>query len=465
MPQPEAEQFDAIVIGSGQGGGPIATAFAQAGRKTALIESTHVGGTCVNEGCTPTKTMVASARVAYLARRGADYGVETGRVGIDQRRIRKRTRAVVDSFRSGAETRTASIDGLELILGTARFSAPKALTVGLNEGGTRTLTAETIVIDVGTRPAIPDLPGLDGVPYLTSTTILDLRETPEHLVILGAGPIALEFAQMFRRFGSDVTIVNRSPAILSKEDPDIAGAMQAILSEDGIRFLHKAQAFRVSTKRGEIRLEVGIEGGRKRLQGSHLLVATGRTPNTDILDPAAAGIALDERGFIPVNTRLQTNVKGVFAIGDVNGGPAFTHISYDDFRILRANLIDGRRASTQRRPVPWCIFTDPELGRIGLTEREAKEQGKEVRVATLPMSSVARAIESAETRGLMKAIVDGGSGKILGAAVLGIGGGELMTMIQLAMRGGLTADDLAHGVFAHPTLAESLNNLFSPITG
>jgi pyruvate/2-oxoglutarate dehydrogenase complex dihydrolipoamide dehydrogenase (E3) component len=465
MSQPDAEQYDAIVIGSGQGGGPIATALAQAGRKTALIESTHLGGTCVNEGCTPTKTMVASARVAYLARRGPEYGVETGRIGIDQKRIRKRTHAVVDSFRTGAENRTKAIDGLDLIMGMARFSGAKTLSIALNGGGNRTLTAETIIIDVGTRPAIPNLPGLDGVPYLTSTSILDLRDTPQHLVILGAGPIALEFAQMFHRFGSDVTVVNRSPSILPKEDPEIAEAMQAILEEDGVRFLHRAQASRVSTKNDELRFDVDVAGESNRLRGSHLLVATGRTPNTDILDPAAASIALDVRGFIPVNTRLRTNVKGIYAIGDVNGGPAFTHISYDDFRVLRESLVRGGQASTQRRPVPWCIFTDPELGRVGLTEREAKAQGKQVKVAMLPMTSVARAIESAETRGLMKAVVDASSGKILGAAVLGIGGGELMTMIQLAMQGGLTAADLAHGVFAHPTLAESLNNLFSQITG
>jgi pyruvate/2-oxoglutarate dehydrogenase complex dihydrolipoamide dehydrogenase (E3) component len=465
MSQPDAEQFDAIVIGSGQGGGPIATALAQAGRKTALIESTHVGGTCVNEGCTPTKTMVASARVAYLARRGPDYGVETGRIVIDQKRIRRRTHAVVDNFRTSAETRTKSVEGLDLIMGTARFTTVKAVDVALNGGGTRRLSADIIVIDVGTRPSIPELPGLASVPYLTSTSILDLRTTPEHLLILGAGPIALEFAQMFRRFGSDVTVVNRSSSILPKEDSDIAEAMQRILEEDGVRFMHRAQASRVSTKNDGLRLDLDVAGKPQRLRGSHLLVATGRTPNSDTLDPAATGVTLDARGFIPVNTRLQTNVKGIYAIGDVNGGPAFTHISYDDFRVLRENLIRGGHGTTQRRPVPWCIFTDPELGRIGLTEREAKAQGKHVKVATLPMTSVARAIESAEIRGLMKAVVDGNSGKILGAAVLGIGGGELMTMIQLAMQGGLTAADLAHGVFAHPTLAESLNNLFSQITG
>lgn len=458
------EHFDAIVIGSGQGGGPLAGALAGAGRRTALIESTHVGGTCVNEGCTPTKTMVASGRVAYLARRSSDYGVETVAVDIDQPAIRKRTYKIVDQFRSGGERSIAQTKGLDFHFGEAVFTGEKALEVRLKGGGTRLIASDLVVINTGARPAVPDLSGLAETPYLTSTTILDLRETPEHLLILGAGPIALEFGQMFRRFGSKVTIVNRSPSLLPKEDKEIAETFTKILEEDGIALLHKAKAIGVICEEERITLTVEQDGKEQLLSGSHLLIAVGRTPNTDALNPRASGVELDERGYIPVNERLETNVQGIYAIGDVNGGPAFTHISYDDFRILRTNLIQGGNATTKGRLVPWCIFTDPELGRVGLTEEEAKKQG-EIQVAKLPMSAVARALEMDETRGLMKAIVDAQSGKILGAAVLGIGGGELMTMIQLAMQGGLKAPDLAHGVFAHPTLAESLNNLFSQITG
>jgi pyruvate/2-oxoglutarate dehydrogenase complex dihydrolipoamide dehydrogenase (E3) component len=459
-----SERFDAIVIGSGQGGGPLANAFAQAGRKTALIEAVHVGGTCVNEGCTPTKTMVASGRVAYLARRAADYGVDTGAVEVDQAVIHRRTRKIVDDFRSGSERSIAKQKGLEFLAGEARFTGEKSLDVKLNDGATRTIAAEIIVIDTGARPAIPDLPGLNETPYLTSTTILELDETPEHLVIIGAGPIALEFGQMFRRFGSKVTILNRGNALLPKEDEDIAQAMTELFEQDGVTLLHNAKATSAPGRPGDIQLTVAVNGESKTVSGSHLLIATGRTPNTNVLDPAKAGVKLDEKGNIPVNARLETNVPGIYAIGDVNGGPAFTHISYDDFRILRANLLNGGNTTMEGRMVPWCIFTDPELGRIGLTETEANKQG-EIKVAKLPMSSVARALEMDETRGLMKAVVDADSGKILGAAVLGVGGGELMTMIQLAMQGNLTAADLAHGVFAHPTLAESLNNLFSQITG
>jgi pyruvate/2-oxoglutarate dehydrogenase complex dihydrolipoamide dehydrogenase (E3) component len=453
--------YDAVIIGSGQAGGPLSTALANAGWKTALVEREHVGGTCVNEGCTPTKTMVASARVAYLARRAADYGVQTGPVTVDMNKVRQRKRDIVESFRSGSQRRIERTEGLDLIMGQARFVEPKTVEVELKDGGIRTLSADTIIINTGTRARLPSLPGLDGVPALDSTSIMELDEVPEHLLVIGGGYIGLEFGQMFRRFGSQVTLVQRRGQLLPREDADVADEIAQILRQDGLEVLLETQPLRVKqTGDGQIELAVRGPAGERILTGSHLLVATGRVPNTDMLDLQVVGIQVDERGFIPVNDRLQTVVPGVYALGDVKGGPAFTHISYDDYRILRSNLLEGGEASTAGRLVPYVAFIDPQLGRVGLTEKEAQAQGLDYRVANIPMTWVARALETDETRGLMKAIVDSETGQILGAAILGIEGGEVMTVLQMAMMGGVPYTAIRDGVFAHPTLAESLNNLF-----
>ena len=457
----ETIRYDAIIIGAGQAGGPLAGEFARAGWKTALVEREHVGGTCVNEGCTPTKTMVASARVAYLARRAADYGVETGPVTIDMRKVRQRKRDIVESFRGGSRRRIESTEGLDLMMGEGRFSGPKTIEVRLNDGGTRRLEADTIVINTGTRARIPSLPGLDTAPYRDSTSIMELDAVPEHLLIIGGGYIGLEFGQMFRRFGSHVTIVQRGAKLLTREDPDVAEEVAAILREDGIEVLLESEPVRAGkTTMGEIELVVRTPEGERILVGSHLLVAVGRVPNTDRLNLGAAGVEVDGRGFVRVNDRLETNVPGVYALGDVKGGPAFTHISYDDYRILRSNLLEGGGATTAGRLVPYAVFVDPQLGRVGLSEQEAEAQGLAYRVAKIPMTWVARALETDETRGLMKAIVDGDSGQILGAAILGIEGGEVMSVLQMAMMGGVPYMAIRDGVFAHPTLSESLNNLF-----
>ncbi|MFO7170005.1 MAG: mercuric reductase [Chloroflexota bacterium] len=457
-----AEQYDVLVIGAGQAGVPLASDLARAGRRTVLVEREHVGGTCVNVGCTPTKTMVASARVAHLARRAADYGVHTGPVSVDMRRVRERKRANVQSWRAGSERRLRE-SGVELVLGEARFSGPKTVVVRLDGGGERAITADTIVIDTGARPSRPDLPGLDDVPALDSTTIMELEAAPEHLLVLGGGYIGLEFGQMFRRFGSRVTIVQSGPQLLAREDEDIAGAVAQILREDGVEVLLSSRAQRVERLAGGLRLTVATPDGERAIEATHLLVATGRTPNTDRLNLQAAGIATGRGGFITVDERLATSAPGVYATGDVKGGPAFTHISYDDYRVLRENLLRGGSATTRGRLVPYTVFIDPQLGRVGLSEREAREQGLRVEVATLPMSSVARAIEVDETRGMMKAVVDADSGRVLGAAVLGIEGGEIMAVLQVAMMGGLHYTALKDAVFAHPTLAESLNNLFAQL--
>ncbi|MHB8646355.1 MAG: mercuric reductase [Thermomicrobiales bacterium] len=456
--------YDGIVIGSGQGGGPLATTLARAGWTMALIEREYIGGTCVNVGCTPTKTMVASARVAHLARRAADYGVRTGPISVDMSVVRQRKRAIVDDFRSGSEQGVRETPNLDLLMGEARFTGPKTLTVTLNEGGEREITAETIVINSGQRPIIPTIAGLESVPALTSTTIMELDSVPAHLLILGGGFIGLEFAQMFRRFGSAVTIIQRGTQLAPKEDADVAEEIAKIFREDGITVLLETATVRAARKNdGGIALTVKDASGEQTLTGSHLLVAAGRTPNTDVLNPAAAGVTVNERGHIPVDARLETNVPGIYALGDVNGGPAFTHISYDDFRILRANLLHGGNETTEGRLVPNTVFIDPQLGRVGLNEREARAQGKKIRVAKLPMTDVARAIEIDETRGFMKAIVDGESDQILGCAILGVEGGEVMAVIQMAMMGHLPYTVLKEAVLAHPTLAESLNNLFSTL--
>jgi pyruvate/2-oxoglutarate dehydrogenase complex dihydrolipoamide dehydrogenase (E3) component len=458
-----ATSYDAIVIGAGQAGGPLAGAFARAGRRTALVERAHVGGTCVNEGCTPTKTMVASARVAYLARRGADYGVRTGPVSVDLARVRQRKRDIVASFRKGSE-RGLDRAGVELVRGEGRFSGPSGVRVRLEGGGERDLTAPLVFINTGDRPARPALPGLDRVPALDSTTVMELDEVPEHLLVLGGGYIGLEFGQMFRRFGSRVTIVQRGAHLLAREDDDVADGVAQVLREDGIEVLLNATARGAEPgPGGAVRLTVTADGGERVLTGSHLLVAAGRVPNTDRLDPAAAGIATDERGFVVVNERLETNVPGHYALGDVKGGPAFTHISYDDYRILRDNLLRGGSRTTAGRLVPYTVFIDPQLARVGMGEQEARARGRRVRVARMPMSYVARALELDESRGLMKAVVDAEDGQILGFTVLGIEGGELMAVVEMAMLGRLPYTALREAVFAHPTLAESLNNLFATL--
>ncbi|MGI8860505.1 MAG: mercuric reductase [Rubrobacteraceae bacterium] len=452
------------MMGSGQGGSPLAGALAGAGRKTAIIEREHVGGTCINEGCTPTKTMVASAKVAYLDRRSADYGVQNGPVNVDMVEVRRRKRDIVETFRTGSEQRLEDAENLDLLMGEARFTGPKELEVRLDGGEKIQISAENVFINVGARPGGVPVDGLDTVRALDSTTIMELDEVPEHLLVLGGGYVGLEFAQMFRRFGSEVTIVQRGPQLLAREDADIAGAVAEILGEDGVEVLLGTEAQSVrQDESGGIQLTVNGPDGERTLSGSHLLVAAGRPPNTDLLNLEAAGVEMDKRGFVKVNEKLETNVPGVYALGDVKGGPAFTHISYNDYQVIEANLLNEGNATISDRLVPYTVFIDPQLGRVGLSEAEARELGRDVRVATMPMSYVARALEMDENRGMMKAVVDGDTGHILGCAVLGIEGGEIMAMIQIAMMGKLPYTALRDGVFAHPTLAESLNTLFAAV--
>jgi pyruvate/2-oxoglutarate dehydrogenase complex dihydrolipoamide dehydrogenase (E3) component len=460
------EHYDALIIGAGQAGVPLSAALSGAGWKTALAEEKHVGGTCVNEGCTPTKTMVASARAAYVARRAADYGVQNGAVRVDMVKVRQRKRDIVENSRQKNRQRVLDAD-VDLLMGRAAFVGPKTVEVHLkDDGGTRQVSADKIFINTGARPRVPDVHGIENVAYLNSTTIMELEIVPEHLLVIGGGYVGVEFAQMFRRFGGQVTLIQRGDQLLTREDPDVADEVAQILGQDGIEVLLNSRPDWVE-RVNEGRLELSLEtpAGNRTLNGSHLLIAAGRVPNTEQLNLSAAGVRVDEGNYVEVNEHLETNVAGVYAMGDVKGGPAFTHISYDDFRILRTNLLRDGEASISGRMVPYVVFMDPELGRVGLSEEQARKQGLNIQVAKIPMDYVARALEMDETRGFMKATVDADSGQILGCAILGVHGGELMSILQTAMLGQLPYTALRDGIFTHPTLAESLNTLFATIDG
>lgn len=453
------KKYDAIIIGAGQAGTPLARKLAGAGWHTALIEQRRIGGTCVNDGCTPTKTMIGAARMCYMAGRAREFGITSTTHLPDLSKVKARKDEVVQQSFDGLTRAVSKTDHLDYMEGKAVFSGMK--TVDVNG---ETLQAEHIFINTGASAAIPPIKGLSTVPYLTSTTILDLTETPRHLFILGAGYIAMEMGQMYRRFGSQVTMLEKSDRILGKEDEDIAAEVHKILEEDGITLLTAAELKQVITENGQLLLEVMENGTTRTITCSHILVAAGRPPNTADLQLEQTGLHAEKNGTIAVNDRLETSVPGIYALGDVKGGPAFTHISYNDYVIVWQNILENKGLSIRNRPVPYCMFTDPELGRIGLTEREAREQGKNILVAKLPLSKVARGIESGETRGLMKAVADADTGLILGAAILSVAGGEIMSVLQMAMMGNLTYQELRDGTFAHPTFSESLNNLFTTIS-
>jgi pyruvate/2-oxoglutarate dehydrogenase complex dihydrolipoamide dehydrogenase (E3) component len=453
-------KFDAIIIGSGQGGVPLAKKLAAAGWQSAIIEKRLIGGTCINDGCTPTKSMIACAAAAHTIANSAEWGITVSDFKVNLAAIVARKDKIVHTFREGATKGMEKTTGLTIINGEAVFSGPKTLTIQLTAGGKETITAEHIFINTGTSPAIPTIPGLDTVHYFTNTTLLEEKKLPAHLIILGGSYIALELGQLFRRLGSQVTIIERNSQLMKAEDDDVAAAVKKIMEKEGITVHTNAQVQR-TTQTGEVvRLELTANGQSLAITGSHLLIATGRTPQTTTLQLEKAGIALDEKGFIPVNDHLETNIPGIYALGDVKGGPAFTHISYNDHLVIVKNLLQKENVSIKDRPVPYCMFTDPQLGRIGLTEKAAQAAGYKVKIACLDMTRVARAIETGHTQGFMKAVVDARTDKILGAAILGPEGGEVMSVIQMAMLGGCTATQLREMIFAHPLYAESINNLF-----
>jgi len=455
------KQYDAIIIGSGQAGGPLAKKMALAGKKTAIIEKRWVGGTCVNDGCTPTKTWVASAKAAYMAAHSGPLGIKIKGYKVDMPRVKKRKDEIVLKSRNGGQKGLESTKNLDLIFGEATFTGDKTISIKLRSGRTQILKADLIFINTGAKPLIPQIEGLQDIDYLTSTSILELDKVPKHLLVIGGNYIGLEFGQMFGRFGSKVTVLEKSGRIVSREDEDISEAITKILTDEGVTVFTDAKTtgFR-KTEKGNIKATVTIADEEKTITCSHVLLAIGRVPQTAALNLDKTGVKIDEKGYITVNDKLETNVKGIYALGDVKGGPAFTHISYNDYTIVYRNLIEKENLTIKDRPVPYCMFTDPQLGRIGISEDEAKKQKLNVKIAKLPMEHVARAIEMGDTRGFMKAVVDPVTKKILGAAVLGTEGGEIMTVLQMAMEGGITYDRIRFCVFAHPTYSESLNNLF-----
>jgi pyruvate/2-oxoglutarate dehydrogenase complex dihydrolipoamide dehydrogenase (E3) component len=451
-------KYDAIIIGSGQAGNPLSYRLADVGWQVALIEKGNVGGTCINTGCTPTKTMVHRAQIAHYARNASRWGVHAENVVADLPAIVAQKDKVVASFRGGIQKKIGLHENIHLYHGQAQFTGAHQVQVGET-----LLESEKIFINTGGRPIIPDIPGLDRAGVLTNESMMELMEVPEHLIILGGGYIGLEFGQMFRRFGSRVTIIHNRAQIVTREDPEIAAELQKILEGEGITFHLNAHATRVGQKKGSVNISFSAPGGASTISGTHLLVAVGRRPNTDGLALDKAGVETDKFGFVRVNFRLETNVPGIWALGDVNGGPAFTHISYNDFQIIDANLTQGKSLTTENRIVPYCVFTDPQLGCVGMTEKEARAAGRKLKIGTIPMSHVARAIERDETAGLMKVIVNAANDRILGAAILACEGGELVHVLYTLMLGNLPYTLLKGAVYIHPTLTEGFFALLDSV--
>ena len=461
MSQPE--QFEVLILGSGQGGKLLAWHMARSGRRTAVVERRWIGGSCPNIACLPSKNEIWSARVAHLAHDAGQFGTATGPVATDMAKVRQRKRNMVDR-EIAFHLENYKTSGAELIMGTGRCVAPKRFEVHLNGGGTRVLMGDQVFLNVGTHAAIPSVPGLEAARPLTHIEALELDYLPSHLIVLGGGYVGLELAQTYRRFGSRATIIQSGPQLLSREDPDIADEMQRILGDEGIAILLTAETLNVRGRSGEeVSLTVRTISGEQTIEGSDILVAVGRMPNTAGIGLEEAGVELDGRGYIRVNERLETTAPGVWAMGECAGSPQFTHVSVDDFRIIRNNL-DGGNRSTRDRLVPYCLFTDPQLAHVGLSEGEAQRQGVTARVAKLPMSSVLRTEATDETQGFMKVLVGGSDDLILGFTMIGSEAGEVMAVAQTAMLANLPYWKLRDAVLAHPTMAEGLGPLFSNVS-
>jgi len=458
----QTEHYDALVLGSGPGGVLIAWHLAQSGQRVMVIERRYIGGSCPNIACMPSKNEVWAARIAYLVRHAEQFGTITGPVTTDMAKVRQRKRDMIER-EIAAHIAPFKSSGAELVMGSGTFAAPKTLEVQLNEGGTQRLTGDKVFIDVGSHAAIPAIPGLAEARPLTHIEALDLDYAPSHLIVLGGGYVGLELAQAYRRFGSQVTVIETGPRIMSREDPDIAEAIHGILSEEGIEFFLSAEPVAVQGKSGEgVSFTVRMPGGKQIIEGSDILVATGRIPNTAGIGLEAAGVCLDARGFIRVNERLETTAPDIWAVGDCAGSPQFTHISVDDFRIIRDNLAGGTR-STGDRLVPYCVFTDPPLAHIGLSERDAQGQGIAVRIGKLPMNAVLRREATDETQGFMKVLVGANDDRILGFTMIGADAGEVMAAMQTAMLAGLPYPRLRDAVIAHLTTAEGLGLLLENV--
>jgi pyruvate/2-oxoglutarate dehydrogenase complex dihydrolipoamide dehydrogenase (E3) component len=452
--------YDAIVIGAGQAGPSLAARFARAGKSVAIIERHLFGGTCINTGCTPTKTLIASARIAYDARRAQEYGIElpTASVAVNMRAVQARKKRIVDASKTGLENWIRGLQNCTVYKGQARFESAQSVSV---EG--QVLTSEQIFINVGGRPRIPAFPGMDRVAFLTSTSLLELEELPAHLIIVGGSYVGLEFAQMYRRFGSEVTVIEKESRLLSHEDLEVAVAIQSALEAEGIQIRLAAECIQLAHDAESVTANVHCSEGSPQVTGSHVLVAVGRTPNTDDLGLEKAGVETDRAGFIKVDDELRTNVSGIWALGDCNGKGAFTHTAYNDYEIVAANLFgEPRRRLSDRIPC-YALFVDPPLGRVGLTERAALAQGHAIRIGSRPMTRVARAVEKGETRGLMKVVVDARSNLILGASILGVGADEAIHSIIDVMAARVPYTTLQNTVHIHPTVSELIPTILGEL--
>jgi pyruvate/2-oxoglutarate dehydrogenase complex dihydrolipoamide dehydrogenase (E3) component len=460
MPQPE--RYDVLILGSGFGGKLLAWHMARSGRQTAVVERRWIGGSCPNIACLPSKNEIWSAKVAHLANHAAQFGTVTGPVTVDMAKVRQRKRDMVDR-EIALHLQNYKESGAELIMGSGRFVAPKTLEVQLNDGGTRVLTGDQVFLNLGTHAAIPNISGLQTARPLTHIEALELDYLPPHLTVLGGGYVGLELAQAYLRFGSRVTVIESGPQLMGREDSDVANEMHRILSEEGMRFLTAAETRNVNGRSGEkVSVTVRTSAGEQTIEGSDILVAAGRVPNTVGIGLEEAGIELDTRGYIRVNERLETSASDVWAIGECAGSPQFTHVSIDDFRIIKDNLAGGKE-STRDRLVPYCMFTEPPLAHVGLSERDAQRQGVTARVARLPMGSVRRTATTDETQGFMKVLVGGSDDRILGFTMIGAEAGEVMTVVQTAMLADLPYPRLRDAVLAHPTMAEGLGSLFANV--
>ena len=453
-----AQRYDAIIIGTGQAGPALAQRLSDAGMSVAIVERHLFGGTCVNTGCTPTKAMVGSAYAAHVARRAHEFGVAIGgTVGVDMKRVKARKDGIAERSRVGIEKWLRGMPHCEVYTGQARLKTSREVQVG-----DQVLTSERIFINVGGRAAVPAMPGVDQVPFLTNSSMMDLDTVPPHLLVVGGSYVGLEFGQMFRRFGSEVTIIEMGPRLVQHEDPDISSAIHDVLAGEGINFRLNARCIRLSGRAGAVSADLNVTKAVRRLT-AHLLLAVGRQPNTHDLGLEAAGVSRDERGYITVNDRLETNVPGIWALGDCNGKGAFTHTAYNDFEIVAANLLDGASRSVSDRIAAYALYTDPPLGRAGMTETEARKHGHAVRVGTRPMSRIARAIEKGETNGVMKIVVDERSQEILGAAVFGTGGDEVIHCVLDAMYAKAPYSLIKRAMHIHPTVSEFIPTLLGEL--
>jgi pyruvate/2-oxoglutarate dehydrogenase complex dihydrolipoamide dehydrogenase (E3) component len=461
-PVSQPEQVDVLILGSGGGGKLTAWHMGRSGRRTAVVERRWIGGSCPNVACLPSKNEIRSAEVAHLARHGAEFGAMTTPFKVDMAKVRQRKRDMVQAL-VDAHLKNYKESGAELIMGSGRFVGPKTLEVSLNDGGTRTLTGAQVFLNVGTHAAIPNVAGLEAAHPMTHIEALELDVLPAHLIVIGGGYAGLELAHAYRRFGSEVTVVEAGTQLMGREDADASHEIRRILADEGVQIHVPAQLIKVSGQSGqEVSLVARTSAGEQTIEGSHILVAAGRVPNTAAIGLDKAGVDLDDRGFVKVNERLETSAPEVWALGECAGSPMFTHISEDDFRIVRDNLAGGKR-NTRDRLIPYCMFTDPPLAHVGLSEREAEHQGVKTRVAKLPMKAVLRARATGQTEGFMKALIGESDDRVLGFTMIGAEAGEVMAVVQTAMMADLPYTRLRDADFAHPTFSEGLNFLFSNV--